>query len=87
MSCERPRYVWRLEVTYPPIEPWPNSGVPGNAASYEFAAENDGYFWFPRHTRYLSERTANKRAELLRKYGATVKVVKSNPITWPEEET
>lgn len=80
----RPSYVWRLDVEYPPTEPWPRAGVPGNAASYEFAEQNDGHFWWPRHTRCLSERTANKRAELLRKYGATVTVVRSNPITWPD---
>jgi len=79
----RPQYVWKLEVEYPDTDPWPRGGVPGNQASYEFADANDGHFWWPRHTRYLSERTANRRAELLRKYGATVRVVKSDPISWP----
>lgn len=85
-GANRPTYVWRLEVEYPPTTPWPNGGVPGNEASYKFAAENDGHFWWPRHTRYLSERTAYRRAELLRKYGATVTVVRSDPITWPEHQ-
>jgi hypothetical protein len=76
-------YVWRLVVEYPPSEPWPRGGVPGNAASYEFAEANDGNFWWPRHTRYLTKQTAEKRADLLRKYGATVTVVRSEPIVWP----
>ena len=79
----RPFHVWHLDVEYPPTEPWPKGCVPGNEASYAWAEEHDGHFWFPRHTRYLSERTANKRAALLRTYGATVTVVRSNPVTYP----
>ena len=78
----RPSYVWKLEVEYPSSEPWPNGGVPDNAASYKFAAQNDGHFWWPRCPRYLSKRAAVKRADLLRMYGATVTVVQSDPITW-----
>ncbi|MDE2468379.1 MAG: hypothetical protein KGL35_06460 [Bradyrhizobium sp.] len=45
--------------------------------------DEDGVFHWPRFDRaYLSERAANKRASLLRKYGATVEVLRSEPIRW-----
>lgn len=43
-------------------------------------------FYWPAARIYRSKSGADVRADLFRRYGAAVRVVRSNPITWPETE-
>jgi len=45
-----------------------------------------GTFRWPVPRRCLSSSTAWRQAGLLTWYGATVRVVRSNPVTWPDEQ-
>lgn len=76
-------YVYRLDVTYPPgslelgwappgWEPEPGAYPPG-----------EDYFRWPANRLCLTATTAKRRADLFRKYGATVEIVRSKPVEWP----
>lgn len=84
--------VYRLDVIYPPgsLEwGWEPPGWDGWGDERASAHPEDGGpapFQWPSVRRYLSRRGAETRAALLRKYGAIVTVVASNPVTWPETE-
>jgi hypothetical protein len=81
---KRPRYAYVLDVTYPEgsftfgwaPEDW--------VAPYQFGPndELDGFRW-PSLRPYFSLSGATKRANLLRKYGAEVTVIRSLPMEWP----
>jgi hypothetical protein len=43
-------------------------------------------FRWPVGRRYLDQTAAKERAELLRTYGAKVEVVRSNRVSWPDDE-
>lgn len=88
---ERKVYLYRLDVTLPPgaadpgwepqawldeLPPYPVEGAPP-----EFLESS---FRWPANRPYLSRSAAKRRADLFRKYGATVSVVRSEPVTWPE---
>lgn len=77
MSGER--LVYRLDVTYPE-----NTGAgwePDGWEDFIIDPDSPGFQW-PRVHLYLSRSGAEKRATLLRSYGAEVVVVASEPIKW-----
>lgn len=77
--------VYRLDITYPEgsqelgWEPpgWTVTGPNG------YFDEDDPEFRWPAEHLFLSRSGANKRAALLRGYGATVTLVPSLPLEWP----
>lgn len=82
----RKTYLYRLDVTYPPgsLE-WgwePENWDPGYSAN----PESDDTFRWPRNPLYMSASGARRRAQLFRKYGAAVAVVRSLPVEWPAVE-
>ena len=85
------RYLYRLDVTYPPGSNEYGWSPPGwdedptnDAVEAETGAPYTAPFWWPTHHVYQSRSGAKKRADLLRKYGATVALIRSNPVTWPD---
>ena len=74
--------VYRLNVTLPPGSDDPEWEPPGWTDDDHYAGQA---FQWPRVTRYLSMSKAQRRADLLRKYGATVTVECSLPVTWPAD--
>jgi hypothetical protein len=90
--AERKVYLYRLNVTLPPeaadpewepqawldqLPPYPAEGAPPEAL--------EGRFQWPRNRLYLSLSAAKRRAALFEKYGATVTVERSPPVTWPQD--
>jgi hypothetical protein len=85
----RRSYVYRLDVTYPPnsldlgweppgYDGWDDpGGMNGNRGEWI-------PFSWPQNRLCLSAPTAKRRADLFRKYGAKVTIVRSAPIEWPE---
>lgn len=70
----RKQYAYRLIVLLPD-EP---------TITDDAVLDDDGWFHWPRWQRYyFSQSGAKKRADLLRKYGATVDIQRSLPIVWP----
>ena len=85
-------YLYRLVVTLPPeaaepdwepqawldqLPPYPLEGAPPEAM--------EGRFEWPRNRLYQSASGAKRRADLYRKYGATVTIERSAPVTWPAD--
>jgi hypothetical protein len=75
-------YVYRLDVTLPP-----GSDEPGwRPAGWQHRSDWPDYqqrFAWPERRHYLSLGGANGQARVFRSYGAKVKIVRSNPVTWP----
>jgi hypothetical protein len=99
---ERPAYLYRLVVEYPPeafnggspafyddgtpkLDPnWEPEGWDGDTGYY--GPDFDGFRWPDARRRFLSHTSAVNRANLLRKYGATVDIERSDRVTWPTQE-
>lgn len=92
--ADRPLYAYRLDVTYPagshdaeghPIPGWEPPGWSDNPDNHFYSMEESGVreFTWPPAKPYVSRGGAARRAQALRKYGATVRIVRSDPITWP----
>jgi hypothetical protein len=83
--------VYRLQVAYPEGShdehglPVPGWQPPGWVPTFGYA-HDDGPepFGWPRVRAYLSRGGADKRADLLRSFGATVEVEASKPVEWEE---
>lgn len=86
MTAERRTYAYRLDVTYPEgsnergWEPKDWDGWADEGASRDPSI----YFQWPSVKTYLSQSAAKRRADLLRKYGASIEIVRSEPIVWPK---
>lgn len=91
--AERPRYVYRLKITFPdgsmdangfPVPGWrPKADVLGNPIDPEEALRLEswsGAVKWPRVRDYLSEKGAHDRAWLFEKWGCLVEVVRSAPV-------
>lgn len=85
---------YRLKVTYPPeaLTPegwldWRWQPPDWEPAPYDYHDPyGDVSFHWPRaNRRFFSKKCANDRADLLRKFGATVEVEESAPIEWPSD--
>jgi hypothetical protein len=77
-------YVWRLEVTYPAGSREPGWSPPGWVSGWEpdpDVGEVEVFRWPAVHD-HLSRSGAETRAELLRRFGATVEVIRSQPVAW-----
>ena len=59
-------------------DPWDSGPM---APRLPLEAASDRFQW-PVNRRYFNPRSAENRADLFRKYGATVKVLKSAPVEW-----
>jgi hypothetical protein len=81
----RPVYVYRLDVVYPEGVDWRNPPPAWEPDTFVYGDGEtaDTTFHWPQIRQYLSARAAENRANLLRKYGATVTVVRSQPVEWP----
>lgn len=77
----RKLYAYRLHVTYPEGVDWRN---PPEAWERDYGDPNTSFDW-PRVHPYLSRSGAKARADLLTKYGCTVTIERSDPITWGGE--
>lgn len=86
--------LYRLIVQYPPEAYYPAEMSMGDALDPDWEPEGwrqlmpedwhgDEFAW-PKNKLYWSKSGAEARADLFRKYGAIVTVVKSNPITWTD---
>lgn len=88
---ERKTYLYRLHVEYPPgsdeLE-WEPPGWRDNPEHWdtdpETGAPEPRWFSWPTVRLYLSQTAAKRRADLLRSYGATVTVERSQPIVWDQ---
>lgn len=85
---ERKQYAYRLVVTYPEGVGWANppqawKGDLDDDLAYNSDPEADNGFHWPRVRPYLSRSGAKARADLLVRYGCTVTIERSDPITWP----
>lgn len=80
-------HVYRLDVTYPPRSQEPGWEPPGWEPDYTVGpgGSDDEFYQFrwPASRLCLSAATAKRRADLFRKYGAEVTVVRSLPVEWP----
>lgn len=88
--------VYRLDVQYPDLPPWPNDAPARWWEAYgddqppvELERETGAYVdieWpgWPANRRFLSRKAADRRAERLRAWGATVTVVEGR-ITWDDD--
>lgn len=86
---DRRTYLYRLNVQLPPGSDEPGWEPPGWSDDPEHKVqdpETGGYetadFSWPALRAYLSPAAANRRATLLRRYGAVVTVERSEPIAW-----
>lgn len=91
-----PDYVWALEVTYPEDayheHPWagrqlnpewtPNGWDPD--AEYEARFGTEDFIWPAVRRFYLSRSSAVNRANLLEFYGASVRLLRSQPLEFAE---
>lgn len=84
--ADRTLYVYRLEVTIPEESKaagWRPAGYYDDLNLSGPLQEDDGsLFRWPMRRFYLSGGSANNRASLLRKWGATVEIVRSKPVEW-----
>lgn len=79
--------IWRLMISYPEgsTEPgwrpsgWAEQSLP---ARLRHGLRRTRFRW-PRERMFLSASGASRRAGLLRRYGATVDIQPSDPVTWP----
>jgi hypothetical protein len=82
-------YVYRLVVTYPEgsLEwGWEPPGWERYPEDHFYVPDDEGVeFRWPANRLCLSPATAKRRADLFRKYGATVEIVRSLPVEWPAE--
>jgi hypothetical protein len=82
-------YVYRLHVTYPPNSlewGWEPPGWDPDAGTYgSYDLEEAPSFRWPQNRLCLSARTARRRADMFRKYGAEVVIERSGLVTWPGE--
>lgn len=90
---KRAAYLYRLVVTLPEGA----DEVGWKPENWEEVCEARGWidmeretgaeftipFSWPRRRLYMSAAAAEERAKMLREYGATVKIERSNPVTWP----
>lgn len=80
-----PVYVYRLVVEYPegvgPDNP-PKKWEPMVVDTID-GPERQVFSW-PTRIHYMSRAGANERADLLRRWGCTVTIKRSNPVTWDE---
>jgi hypothetical protein len=80
----RTAHVYRLQVTFPPGAlryGWePPGWEPDRDDQLDPAC--DVYFRWPAIRDYLTKTNADRRAALLRSYGAEVTVLRSQPVTW-----
>lgn len=82
---ERKVFVYRLVVTYPEgsREPgWRPPDWDGWSEWDEQRPDGSTGFQWPGVRLYLSKGRADARAEMLRKFGSTVTVLRSNPVEW-----
>lgn len=83
----RPTYVYRLRVEYPEGVDWRNPPEAWEADEWQAAdgsIESREFQW-PRVRPYLSASGAKARADLLRKYGCTVEIERSEPVRFSGE--
>ena len=84
---ERPVYVYRLDITYPPGSRERGWEPPGWVISGPNGYEDDpGEFRWSRERAFLSPSGAKHAADLFRGYGATVEIVRSERVTWGDPE-
>lgn len=79
--------VYRLVVEYPPgslDRGWEPRGWEPEPGPYIPEQEGPEFRW-PANRLCLTPATARRRADLFRRYGATVTVEVSDPVTWPAE--
>lgn len=69
-----------------PVEGWAPAGWKPDGHYAEMLGTTD-FVWPTTNKEYKSRSTANKRANLLRSYGAECVVQRSSLIIWPEVET
>lgn len=88
---DRRTYLYRLNVEFPPgIDEvgWEPPGWSDDPEHQVQDPETGGYeavpFSWPLVRTYLSQTAANRRAALLRRYGAAVVVERSDPVVWPD---
>ncbi len=82
------RRLYRLDVTYPEGSDAYDWEPPGWAPEYSPDPYSDDRFVWPTAKRlYTSKSGARTRARLLESYGATVRIVASEPVVWPEVST
>jgi len=82
-------FVYRLDITYPEGSTewgWEPEGEWWKELSGGQGPGPDETFSWPQEHLYLSRSGASKRADLLRKWGATVRVEKSRPVEWDGDE-
>ena len=79
--------VYRLEVKYPKGA-FDDDYAPEGWAPNDFFSEHYGqeFFWPCATKIYHSRSTARSRAHLLERFGATVTIRRSVPITWEYSE-
>jgi hypothetical protein len=82
--------VYRLAVTLPEGSDAPGWEPPGwEPDDYRITSGPDAGAWdshpfrWPANRLCLSPGTAKRRAAIFRKYGATVVIEASEPVTWP----
>lgn len=68
-----------------PVEGWAPAGWKPEGNYVEMLGTTD-FVWPVTNRLYKSRSTANKRAALMRRYGAECQVQRSSRITWPDEE-
>ena len=86
--------LYRLHVTYPEgshawgWEPKGWADDPANGLPYSSDPDDEDYipFSWPAVKVYQSRKGASGRANLLRRFGATVRIEESEPITWSGRE-
>lgn len=78
-------YVWKLNVTLPegvgpdnPPEGWEPMVIDGPEGQ-----ESRPFSW-PTRRHYLSAKSAEERAAMLRRWGCTVTIDRSRPVRWHE---
>ena len=80
-------YVYRLDVTLPDGSDEPGWHPDGWVAQ-EWDDADGHYvqeFKWPRKRQCLSLTTANRWAQQLRSWGATVRICRSEPVVWTEQ--
>lgn len=79
-------YVYRLDITYPEGSDdlgWEPEGKWWEHQRSGYPPGPDVEFHWPAEHLYLSSSGANKRAVMLRAWGATVTVMRSKPVEFP----
>lgn len=86
---ERPVYVYKLAIEYPPGSTEPGWEPPGYQS--ETVMTPDGFedreFSWPHERAYLSREGAIQRAGILRGWGANVGILRSERVTWAKAAT